>query len=100
MRGFPFGARAGRLSIGFCAGIALASGTTASAQTTTPEATRTVEPVLEEITVTARKREESVLDAPLSVSAFDATKLENAGLFDVNDIAEVTPGFSFSEQGN
>lgn len=100
MRGFPFGARAGRLSIGFCAGIALASGTTASAQTTTPEATRTVEPVLEEITVTARKREESVLDAPLSVSAFDATKLENAGLFDVNDIAEVTPGFSFAEQGN
>ncbi len=53
------------------------------------------EPTLEEIIVTARKAEESILDVPLSISAFTAAEIEAAGLEDINDLAQLTPGFSF-----
>jgi iron complex outermembrane recepter protein len=55
---------------------------------------------LDEITVTARRREETALEVPLSLSAFDAQAIENAAIFNVDDIARLTPGLSFTEQGN
>ena len=53
------------------------------------------EGALEEIIVTARKREESVQDIPIAVSAFTADDIREMGLTSVNDIALYTPGFSF-----
>ncbi|MXZ28730.1 MAG: TonB-dependent receptor [Gammaproteobacteria bacterium] len=50
---------------------------------------------LEEIIVTARKREESVQDIPIAVSAFTADDIRELGLLSVDDIALYTPGFSF-----
>lgn len=50
---------------------------------------------LEEIVVTARKAEESLQDVPISISAFTAQDIENAGLRSVEDLALQTPGFSF-----
>ena len=38
---------------------------------------------LEEIVVTARKRDESLLDAPLAISAFNEAELGNAGFKDI-----------------
>ena len=53
------------------------------------------EGALEEIIVTARKREESVQDIPIAVSAFTADDIRELGLRSVDDIALYTPGFSF-----
>ncbi len=52
--------------------------------------------LIEEITVTARKVEESLNDAPVSVSAFTNTSIEQLDINSVTDIARFTPGLSFS----
>ncbi len=52
---------------------------------------------LEEITVTARKRDESLQDVPVSVSAFTSERLEQLNLRDLNSIQRFTPGLSFEQ---
>ncbi len=52
--------------------------------------------LIEEITVTARKVEENLNDAPVSVSAFTNTSIEQLDINSVTDIARFTPGLSFS----
>lgn len=52
---------------------------------------------LEEITVTARKREESLLDVPLSITALTADTLSAFNIRDLNDLQRITPGFTLSE---
>ncbi len=47
---------------------------------------------VEEITVTARKVEESLQDIPLTITAFSAEDIENAGLESIDDVANFTPG--------
>ncbi|PAX07549.1 TonB-dependent receptor [Sphingomonas lenta] len=44
-----------------------------------------------DIVVTARRREESLLDVPIAVSAFTGAQLEAQGFLDITDIANVTP---------
>jgi iron complex outermembrane recepter protein len=53
---------------------------------------------LEEIVVTARKREESLQEVPIAVSAFTDKELESFGMRSLEDIAMRTPGLQFSEQ--
>jgi iron complex outermembrane receptor protein len=53
---------------------------------------------LEEIVVTARKRDENLMDVPLAISAFTAKDIEAANLKDVVDVAKFTPGFFFKNQ--
>ena len=60
-----------------------------------PRPAVTQEAMLEEIIVTARKREESVQDIPIAVSAFTADDIRELGLQSIDDIAMFTPGFSF-----
>ena len=50
---------------------------------------------LDEIVVTARKREESLQDVPISVTAFSGARLSELQIRNATDIAEFTPGFSF-----
>lgn len=50
---------------------------------------------LEEVTVTARKREESLQDAPLAVSAFTGEALEYRGIVNLSQVAEITPNLTF-----
>jgi outer membrane receptor protein involved in Fe transport len=52
---------------------------------------------LEEIVVTARKTEESLMSAPVTVSAFTASTIQQKGLTTIDDIARFTPGLSFSQ---
>lgn len=54
---------------------------------------------LEEIVVTARKRDESLLDAPLAISAFNEAELGNAGFKDIVEVSKATPGL-FIEKFN
>ena len=54
-----------------------------------------IDALLEEITVTARKREEGLQDTPIAVSVFSGESLEARGIQRVDDIAELTPNMSF-----
>ena len=54
---------------------------------------------LEEIVVTARKRDESVLEIPVSVSAFSQEDLDNLGMNTLSELSSVTPGFVFQNVG-
>lgn len=47
--------------------------------------------MLEEIQVTARRREESLQDVPIAVTAFSANDLAMRGAADITDIAQVAP---------
>lgn len=54
-----------------------------------------------DIVVTARKREETVLDVPASVSALAAETLENlGGVSDIGDLGYLVPGITFVNTGN
>ena len=50
---------------------------------------------LEEVVVTARKREERLQDIPLSISAFTDADIEAAGFADLGDIAQKTSGIFY-----
>ena len=51
---------------------------------------------IDEILVTARKREESLQSAPISVSALTSENFEQLGIQSIDDIARFTPGLVFS----
>ena len=46
---------------------------------------------IEEIVVTARRREESLQDTPIAVTAFTADEIDLRGALSVNDLAQATP---------
>lgn len=50
---------------------------------------------LEEIIVTTRKREENLMDIPVSIIAISADQLDNYGLSNLEDIAKIVPGLTF-----
>ena len=50
---------------------------------------------LEEIVVTAQKREESLQDTPTAVSAFTATAIEDKGIDNISQVADYTPNMVF-----
>jgi outer membrane receptor protein involved in Fe transport len=49
------------------------------------------EPVLQEVTVTAQKRSQSIQDVPVSVSALSAAQLADAGINDIYDVSREAP---------
>ena len=51
---------------------------------------------LEEVIVTARKRQEKLLDIPIAVTAFSAEQLQQRQIRDVNSLSLFTPGFTLS----
>ncbi|MBI2993072.1 MAG: TonB-dependent receptor [Gammaproteobacteria bacterium] len=52
--------------------------------------------VLEEIIVTAQKREQSVQDVGISVTAYTGTQLHELGLTDTVDLTAMTPGLQYT----
>ena len=52
--------------------------------------------VLEEITVTAQKREQSIQDVGISITAFSGEQMRTLGFEDSFDIARMTPGVHIS----
>jgi iron complex outermembrane recepter protein len=50
---------------------------------------------LEEIVVTAQKREQKLEDVGIAITAFSATQLKEMGITDTSQIAQQTPGFHF-----
>jgi iron complex outermembrane recepter protein len=54
---------------------------------------------LEEVVVTATRREERLQDVPISVSAFSQEKLDSQGLKNIDDLSRLAPGVMFSRNG-
>ena len=48
-----------------------------------------------EITVTARRRDESLLEIPVAISALSDKSLESRGIKDIQAISQFTPGFQY-----
>lgn len=53
--------------------------------------------VLEEITVTARKREEGLNDVPIAITAMSGDMIQKNNLSDIGGLAEQIPNLSFGE---
>ncbi|MEM1380666.1 MAG: TonB-dependent receptor [Pseudomonadota bacterium] len=49
------------------------------------------------ITVSARKKTETLLEAPIAVSVFDSNSIADRQLESIDDVARFTPGLSFSK---
>jgi len=73
--------------------IPLSMGVGAAAQAQAPAPDEAV--ALEEIVVTARKREENLLVVPLSITAVTAAQLERQGVKDVTGLIDRDPSLSF-----
>ena len=52
---------------------------------------------LEEVVVTARKRDETLLEIPLTVTAFGSDQIEKLALDELPDLVDFAPGFYYSE---
>src|SRR5437868_740758 len=50
---------------------------------------------VEEIIVTARKRDEALIEVPISVAAFSTAQLRSAGIDNPQDLAKYVPGVDF-----
>jgi iron complex outermembrane receptor protein len=74
-------------------------GATAHAQTrtgTTAAAANTIE----ELVVTAQKREQSLQDVPVAVSAFTSEKRDLIGVNTITDLTNFTPGLEYNAQND
>ena len=58
------------------------------------------ERALAEIIVTARKRNEALIDVPMSITAISDDMIQAAGLQDLEDISAMAPGLDFQNQGS
>jgi len=54
---------------------------------------------LEEIVVTAEKREESMLEVPVTMSAFSTDMINELGMTTKDDLEQLTPGLQFGGEG-
>lgn len=55
---------------------------------------------LEEVIVTARKREEAIQDVPISVTAFTGNQLRDAGITNLKDLGYQTPGLQIDQSSS
>jgi len=78
-------------------GGAAAWGDQQPAQPTTEEATAPT--ALQEVVVTATRREESLSKVPISVTALTQEGLDDRGIKDFSEVARFTPGVNFDTSG-
>ncbi len=69
---------------------------TASAQQSQDPSSAADDPAIEQIIVTATRREESVIDVPLAVSAYDAERIELSRVTDIRELMRIAPSFHLS----
>ncbi len=89
--------------LGLAAGLLLAPGIVIAQymESDAPSEEReTVKASLEEVYVTARRREESLQETPVAVSAMGADALAEAGVSSITDLQQLVPGLQFGESGS
>jgi len=82
--------------LGLCAAgsaAALSAAAGASAQTAAPDSSQ-----VQEIVVTAQKREQKEIDVPITLTAYTGAYLEKIGVQDLHDLSLRTPGFFLQNQ--
>lgn len=55
---------------------------------------------LSSVTVTGERREASLLDTPVAISAYDSETRDSLGILDANDVADYTPGMTYQVSPN
>ena len=78
-----------RTALGGLVGLVMITGTPVMAATA-------LGPAADEMLITARKKEELLIETPIAISAYDAGTINDLGLDRIDDLARYTPGFSFS----
>ena len=76
-----------------CCAVGLLPGAVAYAQESQSQASQAIE----EIIVTAEKREENIMDVPLTVSAFNDQLIEELGITNELDLEQLVPGLQFGD---
>jgi iron complex outermembrane receptor protein len=62
-----------------------------------PVAASAAEADLDEVVVTAQRREQNILDVPLSVASYSALQMEQQGINGIEDLARLTPSLRFTK---
>jgi iron complex outermembrane receptor protein len=55
---------------------------------------------LQEVTVTAQRRSQSVQDVPYNISAIDGAQIAQSGAVSINDLTRVVPGLTTVDEGD
>ncbi|MDB5471534.1 MAG: TonB-dependent receptor [Caulobacter sp.] len=55
---------------------------------------------VDELVITAQRREEKLMDVPLTVDAASGEKLEAIGVTQTTELSRMTPGLQFTQNGN
>ncbi|HVO47966.1 MAG TPA: TonB-dependent receptor [Steroidobacteraceae bacterium] len=83
------------------AGLALASTLSVSARAETADgAPATAGADVEEIVVTATRRQESIDKVPMSIAALSQERMDQQGVKSIEDLAKFTPGVNFAPAGD
>jgi iron complex outermembrane receptor protein len=81
------------IALAVAGALAFTAGDAARAQA--PSAEQAGGGLLEEIVVTARKREETLLEVPAAVTALTARDIDEKGIENLQDVALFTPGLTY-----
>lgn len=68
-----------------------------ASRTDTAESPKSSNRLIDEVVVTAQKREEAIQDVPVAVAAFTEEQLSALGVENSQDLGRVTPGLQFTE---
>jgi len=68
----------------------------ASAQATSPPPSNSLSEQLQQIVVTAQRREQNIQNVPISITALSQAALNNLHVQDLSDLESVTPGLVFT----
>jgi iron complex outermembrane recepter protein len=92
-----------RSKSGFLSSVAAALATVFTASAVIADEEKSVVDVrsntLEEIVVTAQKREERLIDVPMAITALAGETIENAGMQNIIDLSYAVPNLSVREEG-
>src|SRR5882724_8584801 len=91
---FRGSAAASKISLAVAAALAVAPPRAPAAQPSEASSG-----ALQEIVVTARKREENLQDVPLSIDVFTKKDMQNLGITGFDDYAQKVPSISFISEG-
>jgi outer membrane receptor protein involved in Fe transport len=94
--GSLFATTRGRRGLAVASGLILALFAAWPADAVTDAPSDTASDELQEIRVTARKRDESLMSVPVSITAFSARMLEDYDIRSFTDYATKVPNLSFS----
>jgi len=94
MTSFQQGTQGGLKGVAVIAVLMSVGSVSRAADSATPESHS--EGVLQEITVTAQKREQSIQDVGIAISAYSGEQLRDLGIRNSIDIAAMTPGVHIS----